>query len=75
MSTPRGIFRSTVICSKQVDKRATARNLLKRRMREILRKDIAPVFRSHDIIVSMKVGAKGKTSLELKESIINVLTH
>ena len=72
---PKGAFRATVICSKQIDKRATARNLIKRRVREILRKDIAPLFPSHGIIVNIKTGAKGKTSHELKESLIYVLTH
>ena len=70
-----GTFRATVICSKKIDKRATARNLLKRRVREILRKDIAERLEATDTVVSIRLGAKGKTSRELKESLLDVFSH
>ncbi len=65
-------FRSFVICSRKVDKRATQRNLLKRRIREILRKDFAKAYRTSDIAVRIKPTGGNKKSAEFKKALIHV---
>ncbi|MEK7576916.1 MAG: ribonuclease P protein component [Patescibacteria group bacterium] len=65
-------FRSYVICSRKVDKRATRRNLLKRRIREILRKDFAKFYQTSDIAVRIKPVGNGKKAIEFKKALTNV---
>lgn len=68
-----GTFRGLAICSRKVDKRATKRNQLKRRVREILRKDVKSYIPHADVIVSLKPGSSGKKTKELKEALFYVL--
>ena len=68
-----GPFRSFVICSRKVDKRATRRNTLKRRIREILRKEYARFYVASDIIVRVKPAGNGKSTKEFKEAMSHVL--
>lgn len=65
-------FRSFIICSRKVDKRATRRNLLKRRVREILRKDFAKIYRTSDIAIRIKPVGNNKKSIEFKKALTHV---
>ncbi|MBI2052677.1 MAG: ribonuclease P protein component [Candidatus Ryanbacteria bacterium] len=66
-------FRAVVICSRKVDKRATRRNLLKRRMREIFRRDVHPRLPTSDIIVECKPSMKNIPFATLKKELLCVL--
>ena len=65
-------FRSFVVCSRKVDKRATRRNLLKRRIREVLRKDFAKFYQTNDIVVRIKPAGNAKKAVEFKKALTNV---
>src|SRR3989344_1252727 len=69
----RGPFRALIICSRKVDKRATRRNLLRRRVRDILRRDVELNFPKSDIIVEIQAVARNSSYSELKKDILNVL--
>jgi ribonuclease P protein component len=69
----RGPFRSFVICSRKVDKRATRRNTLKRRIREILQKEYTRFYTASDVIVRIKPAGNGKSTKEFREAINHVL--
>lgn len=65
-------FRCLIICSKKVDKRATRRNLIRRRIREILRKDVAEGFPKHDVIVEVRAEARDASFRDLREELSHV---
>ena len=69
----RGLFRGLVICSRKVDKRATRRNSVKRRVREILRKEVESRLPFADMVVEIQKGAAEATYQTLKTEILNVL--
>lgn len=68
-----GLFRALVVCSRKVDKRATRRNLLKRRARDILRRFAETRYPMADIIVEIQKEAKNSSYSELKQELFNVL--
>ena len=65
-------FRLSVVCSRKVEKRATKRNTIKRRIREVFRKDIAEKISSHDVIVQVLPAGKAISSKIIKETLYNV---
>lgn len=64
-----GPFRILVITSKKVDKRATYRNTLKRRIREVFRKHIAPQYPDMDIIVQINPKTELLSTASIKEAL------
>ena len=68
-----GALRSFVVCSRKVDKRAVRRNTIKRRVREILRKDFSKSYSANDIVVRIKPGITDISSKKLKSAILYVL--
>lgn len=68
-----GPFRGLAICSRKVDKRATRRNLLKRRVRDILRTNIQQRIPLADIIVEIAPKAKEATHDQLQKELLHVL--
>ena len=68
-----GLFRGLVIVPKVVDKRATLRYTLKRRVREVLRTIVAPSLPTSDIIVRLKPGGKTISKQEFKKQLLNVI--
>jgi ribonuclease P protein component len=57
---------------KKVSKKATVRNRIKRELSEISRKEIPQMKKGWDIIFIVLSGIQGKTSKEIKESLINL---
>ncbi len=55
---PKGPFRAAILCSKKIDKRAVARNKIKRRIREAIRATLRTRMPTLDIVVSAKASAK-----------------
>lgn len=53
------------IVANTIDNRATARNLIKRRLREIVRLKL-PVMKNFDCLIIAKPGSKGKNYKELE---------
>jgi ribonuclease P protein component len=73
LKKPTPPFRITVICSKKVDKRAVKRNTLRRRIREVFRKDIAPRMPEYDAVVQILPAGKNISTEEIKKTLYNVL--
>jgi ribonuclease P protein component len=72
---PNGLAQSrfTVLVSLKVHKKATKRNLLKRRLREILRREIVPrLHQSVDGIIMTRKGLLGLEFDELKALMIKL---
>ncbi|MCK6462691.1 MAG: ribonuclease P protein component [Candidatus Pacebacteria bacterium] len=61
------------VVSSKVSKKATERNKLKRRARNIIRKVLSEVKKGAGIIFFFKVSAKDRTYRELKEEMTNSL--
>jgi len=59
----------------KVAKRAVVRNLLKRRLREIIRKALPDVAPGHDLLFSAKAGSPELSFPELKESVSGLLAR
>lgn len=59
----------------KVDKRAVVRNLLKRRLREIVRGLLPKMVAGHDLLISAKAGSQTLTYKELSDSVIGLLTR
>lgn len=55
LSTSRRAIRVAIVVSKKVDKRATARNLIKRRVAQIIRGNVANIHLAADVVISVKV--------------------
>lgn len=56
-----GVSRFGVVVSKKIDKRAVARNRIKRLFRDVLGKLIGSIMPGHDILIIVKEGILGKT--------------
>lgn len=67
-----GLPRVTVVASTKVSKRAVERNKLKRQCREILRQLLAK--QGVDLVLALRVGAKGVPFSLLRGDIKNCLT-
>ena len=70
---PDKVIKASDICSSVVDKRAVVRNLLKRRVYEILRTRIAGKTFGASVVISIKKEAVGRTFRELAGELENVL--
>lgn len=57
-------FRAAVLVSKKVSKRANKRNLLKRKLREII-KSYSDILKGKDLVVLVMPAANGKSYQEL----------
>lgn len=62
-----------IICSRKVDKRATRRNLLRRRVREIIRKDLKGRIKKAPLVIEIKPEARDSSYASLREDILHVL--
>jgi len=62
-----------IICSRKVDKRATRRNLLRRRVREIIRKDLKGRIKKSPFVIEIKPEARNSSYESLREDILHVL--
>ena len=54
------------IVNNKIDKRATARNRIKRQLREIIRLNLFKIKGNNDIIIIVKPAIKEKSSAEIK---------
>ncbi len=71
----RGPFRALVVCSKKVDKRSSARNRMKRQIRELLRKDIQPIAPHVSIVVAIRPDSSKKLLIDkIKQKLSNVVS-
>ena len=61
--------------SKKVDRRAVVRNKIKRRLREIFRRERSKFIENFDIIVIARQNAGDCSYLEIKRQIIGALHH
>ncbi len=61
------------VVSTKVAKKANVRNLVKRRMREIIRKHYAQIERGLDIAFKAKVEAKSMEFAEVEKSMLELL--
>jgi ribonuclease P protein component len=64
-----GKVRITVVVSTKVHKRATERNLIKRRVREVLRKFIPGFKKPIDMVVMAQKEAVGRSQADLKAAL------
>jgi len=67
--SPRAKTRIGFIVANTIDNRATARNLIKRRLREIVRLKL-PALKNYDCLIIAKPACKGKTYAELEREAI-----
>jgi len=58
-----------IIISSKVSKKAVERNLLKRRLKEIIKKELVEISVDYDLVLVALPGACEKTFAELKQSI------
>jgi ribonuclease P protein component len=61
------------IVNNKIDNRSTARNKIKRRLREIARLNFAKLKESIDILIVVKPSAKGKSLVELEREFSYIL--
>ena len=66
LTTNRRSIRTAIVVSKKIDKRATQRNLIKRRVAHIIRDSAVNIHFAADIVISVKVG---KTYEEYKKEL------
>lgn len=62
-----------IVCSRKVDKRSTRRNLLRRRIREIVRKDLGELLKGRHITIDILPAAREATYKTLKEDLLHVI--
>jgi ribonuclease P protein component len=62
-----------IVVSKKVSSKATERNLIKRRLREIIRKKLPEMNNNEDIIIITQKGINKKTSFENIEQVVDKL--
>lgn len=65
-------FHSFIICSKRVAKQAVQRNTIRRRIREVLRKEFSKNLSGYSIVLYIKPAAKSISSKELQEAFYHV---
>ncbi len=70
-----GISRFGIVVGTKVSKLATARNRLKRQIREIIQEKIKKITPGYDFVISALPAALGKTHKELEKEIISGLSH
>jgi len=58
-----------IIISSKVSKKAVERNLLKRRLKEIIKKELVEISVDYDLVLVALPGACAKTFAELKQSV------
>lgn len=81
LPSKRNLTRFGIVISKKITKKATERNLLKRRVREIARELQPKIIGKYDIVISIKKPVLEKDFNELRKSIIssfekaNLLNH
>lgn len=69
----KNVSRFTVVVSTKVSKKATERNKLKRRLREIIRKEILPSIKpGYDIMIMTKKDLIKKNFEDLKKDLIEL---
>lgn len=61
-----------VVAGLKVSKRATRRNLLRRRVREALRKEFAPRLKGFDIAVIARPGSTDRSYAELRDELASL---
>ncbi len=64
------VARAGFVVSTKVSKSSAKRNLLKRRMREVVRLNLAKIKPGFDIIISAKPGASGMEYGEIEQNIL-----
>jgi len=69
-----GPLRATVLCSKKVDPRATARNAVKRKIRSALAKLAKENTVHADVVISAKAAIKAVPYSEIEQSLIHVIS-
>lgn len=67
------ISRFGFILSKKISKNATVRNKIKRRLREIIRKELGNIKSGFDIVIVAKPTIVGKDYLETREEVGGLL--
>lgn len=67
------ISRFGFILSKKISKNATVRNKIKRRLREVVRKELGNIKSGFDIIIVAKPRIVGKDYLEIREGVGGLL--
>lgn len=65
--------RITVVAGLKVHKKAVKRNLIKRRLREVLRLNYAKITPGFDLVLVAKAGAVGKEYKELEQETLWLL--
>lgn len=66
-------YRLGIIISSKVSKKAVERNLLKRRLKEIIKKELAEISSGQDLVIIALPGACEKTFAELKQAVENLV--
>jgi ribonuclease P protein component len=67
------ISRFGFILSKKISKNATVRNKIKRRLREIIRKELGSIKSGFDIVIVVKPRIVGKDYLEIRVGVEELL--
>lgn len=62
-----------LVISAKVSKKATVRNLIKRRLTEIIRLNLAKIKPGFDVMILVKTGAVGKKYQELEQALGELL--
>lgn len=65
-----GISRFGFVVSLKVHKKSTKRNLLKRRMREVIRLNLDKIKPGYDVVISAKPGSAGMEYGEIERDIL-----
>lgn len=67
--------RIAIVVSKKIDALSTARNKLKRRIGEAVKKFLPTLARSYNMVVMPKGSAKNLTFRELEEALTNIFAN
>lgn len=67
------ISRFAFVTSLKISKKSTVRNLVKRRMREIVRKELLNISKGLDVLISAKPGSEKLSYESLRSSILSTL--
>lgn len=69
------LSRFAFIVSAKIDKKAVARNKIKRRLREIVRKNLSRIRKGYDFIVIASPRIKEKSFQEIKDEMEKILSR